>query len=202
MSLPALAVSSVAMAQDKLTDGGMAELKPRQTPDRGEFSLEPAGSRSFSNFSTRCTGCQLCVANCPNGVLRPSTSLLNLMQPEMGFDKGFCRPECTRCSQVCPTGAIQSIHKSEKSSIQIGHAVWMKSLCLPAANGTKCGNCARHCPNGAIEMIEVDGPNGEKVEVPAVDTESCIGCGACEYVCPVRPISAIHIVGHEVHKEI
>jgi formate hydrogenlyase subunit 6/NADH:ubiquinone oxidoreductase subunit I len=51
-------------------------------------------------------------------------------------------------------------------------------------------------------MIEIDGPKGEKVEVPSVDTERCIGCGACEYVCPVRPISAIHIVGHEVHKEI
>ncbi len=202
MSLPALAVSSVAMAEDKLTDGGMAELKPRQRPDRGEFSLVPAGARSFGNFSARCTGCQLCVTKCPNGVLHPSTSLLNLMQPEMSFDKGFCRPECTWCSEVCPTGAIQSIKPFEKSGIQIGHAVWLKSLCLPAADGTKCGNCSRHCPNGAIEMIEIDGPKGEKVEVPSVDTERCIGCGACEYVCPVRPISAIHIVGHEVHKEI
>ena len=124
------------------------------------------------------------------------------MQPEMGFDKGFCRPECTHCSEVCPTGAIQPVTTSEKSSIQVGHAVWVKEFCLPAADGTKCGNCSRHCPNGAIEMIEVDGPDGKKVEIPSVDTERCIGCGACEYVCPARPISAIHIVGHEVHKEI
>ena len=201
-SLPALAVSSVAMAQDKLTDGGLAELQPRQQPARGDFSLKPAGSKSYQNFSRRCTACQLCVTNCPNDVLRPSNSLLSLMQPEMGFDKGFCRPECTRCSDVCPTGAIQPIGRAEKSSIQIGHAAWEKSLCLPFANSTKCGNCARHCPNGAIEMIEIDAPNGDKIEVPSVDTERCIGCGACEYVCPVRPVSAIHIVGHEVHKEI
>ena len=202
MSLPALAISSVAMADDKTTDGGMAELKPRQQPDRGEFSLFPAGSMGIRNFSRRCTACQLCVANCPNGVLRPSYSLKRLMQPEMGFDKGFCRPECTRCSQVCPTGAIQPIDRARKSSIQIGHAVWDKASCLPAADGTKCGNCARHCPNGAIEMIEIDGPNGEKVEIPSIDTARCIGCGACEYVCPVRPVSAIHVVGHEMHQEI
>ena len=204
LSLPALALSAAnAYAQDnKTTDGGMSELKPRKHPDRGEFSLKPAGSRSYQNFSRRCTGCQLCVAECPNGVLRPSASLLHLMQPEMGFDKGFCRPECTRCSEICPTEAIQKISRAEKSSIQVGHAVWVKDLCLPAIEGTRCGNCSRHCPNGAIEMIEIDGPKGEKVEVPSVDTERCIGCGACEYVCPVRPISAIHIVGHEVHKEI
>ncbi len=202
MSLPALALSSAAAAQDKLTDGGMAVLKERQQPDRGEFSLVPAGARSYRNLSMRCTGCQLCVSNCPNGVLRPATSLRHLMQPQMGFDKGFCRPECTRCSEVCPTGAIQPIKPAEKSSIQIGHAVWEKSLCLSSAEGTKCGNCARHCPNGAIEMIEIDGQNGEKVEVPSIDDGRCIGCGACEYVCPVRPISAIHVVGHEVHTEI
>ena len=202
LSLPGMALgATTAFAQDnKTTDGGMAELKPRQHPDRGEFSLKPAGSRSFSNFSKRCVGCQLCVVQCPNGVLRPSESLLHLMQPEMQFDKGFCRPECNRCSEVCPAGAIEPVTVAEKSSTQIGHAVWSKALCIAVSTGTKCGNCARHCPNGAIEMIETEGPNGEKVEVPSVDTERCIGCGACEYVCPVRPVSAIYVVGHEVHK--
>ncbi|MBO4350973.1 MAG: 4Fe-4S dicluster domain-containing protein, partial [Proteobacteria bacterium] len=197
MSLPALAISAVAHADDKTTDGGLAELKPRENPDRGEFSLKPAGARSYKNFATRCTGCQLCVANCPNGVLRPSNSLLSLMQPEMQFDKGFCRPECHRCSHVCPTGAIQPVSKAEKSSIQIGHAEWHFHSCLVTAEGIKCGNCARHCPNGAITLVEQDGPDGKKLEVPSVDIERCIGCGACEFVCPVRPVSAITVVGHE-----
>ncbi len=202
LSLPALAISAVAHADDKTTDGGLAELKPRQNPDRGEFTLKPAGSRSFKNFSTRCTGCQLCVANCPNGVLRPSTSLISLMQPEMQFDKGVCRPECNRCSQVCPAGAIQPVSKAEKNSIQIGHAEWHFHSCLVTAEGIACGNCARHCPNGAIILVEQDGPDGKKLQVPSVDIERCIGCGACEYVCPVRPVSAITVVGHEVHKEV
>ncbi len=202
LAIPALLFTTWARADNKTTDGGLAPLKPRKTPDRGEFSLKPAGSKSFANFSRRCTACQLCVAACPNGVLRPSSALKQLMQPEMSFDKGYCRPECTKCGEVCPAGAITQISRAEKSSIQIGHAVWEKALCLPVAEGTSCGNCARHCPNGAIEMIEIDGPSGQKVKVPAVDSERCIGCGACEYVCPVRPFSAIHVVGHEVQREI
>ncbi len=201
LAIPTIFLSRLARADDKLTDGGLAPLKPRHSPKRGEFSLKPAGSKSFANFSRRCTACQLCVANCPSAVLRPATRLKEFMQPEMDFTRGFCRPECTKCTEICPTGAITPLTMAEKSSIQIGHAVWIKALCLPVAEGTKCGNCARHCPNGAIEMIEIDGEKG-KIEVPAVDSERCIGCGACEYVCPVRPESAIHVIGHEVHKEI
>jgi formate hydrogenlyase subunit 6/NADH:ubiquinone oxidoreductase subunit I len=201
LSIPALAVASVAQAaDDKTTDGGMADLKPRENPNR-TTPVKPPGSQSLKNFTTRCTGCQLCVANCPNGVLRPSTSLLNLMQPEMHFDKGFCRPECTRCSEVCPTGAIQKMTKAAKISTQIGVAVWTMDLCLPATGKDPCGNCSRHCPNGAIIMVEHERDDGSKYETPSVDTERCIGCGACEFVCPVRPISAIHVEGNEVHHE-
>ena len=202
LALPTLLAASAAQAQDdKTTDGGMAELKPRETPSR-EMPVKPAGSQSLRNFSTRCTGCQLCVAACPNDVLRPSSSLRTLMQPEMHFERGFCRPECTRCSEVCPTGAIQRITRAEKTSIQAGIAVWTRDLCLPATGKDKCGNCARHCPNGAILLIEQEGPDGKKYEIPSVDTSRCIGCGACEFVCPVRPISAIHIEGVEVHREV
>jgi len=30
----------------------------------------------------------------------------------------------------------------------------------------------------------------------------CIGCGACENLCPARPFSAIYIEGHENHRTI
>ena len=40
------------------------------------------------------------------------------------------------------------------------------------------------------------------LKIPAIDTEKCIGCGACENLCPARPFSAIYIEGHEVHSEI
>ena len=204
LALSSMAVTSVAAAQDKLTDGGLKPLIPRQAPSRGT-PLKPAGSLSLRNFSTRCTGCQLCVSSCPNGVLRPSSSLATLMQPEMSFERGFCRPECTRCSEVCPAGAIIPVTREEKSSIQIGHAVWIREQCIPVTKGRSCGNCARHCPTGAIQMVPLaqnDDSSRKAPKIPIIDTERCIGCGKCEFVCPARPVSAIVIEGHEKHRVI
>ena len=103
------------------------------------------------------------------------------MQPEMRYNENYCRPECNRCSSVCPTGAIRPISLEEKASTQIGHAVWYHGLCVPMVEGDSCGNCARHCPVGAISMVE-DGARG--VSIPVVDESVCIGCGACAAVCP------------------
>lgn len=80
----------------------------------------------------------------------------------------------------------------------VGHAVWIKDNCVASAKGISCGNCARHCPTGAITMVDYEGPNGI-VKVPAVDENTCIGCGACEYLCPARPFSAIYVEGNEMH---
>lgn len=120
----------------------------------------------------------------------------------MSFERGACRPECNRCSQVCPTGAIKPISKAEKSSTQIGHAVWLMHNCVAVADKVSCGNCARHCPSGAIEMVPLNKDDANSPMVPAVNEARCIGCGECEYVCPARPFSAIYVEGHEVHKSI
>ena len=197
-------VSTAALAQkkkEKLMDGGLAEIEDKVMPER-QTPLTPPGSLSFQNLATRCTGCQLCVSECPNQVLRPSSDLMHLMQPTMSYEHGYCRPECTRCSQVCPAGAIKPIDKDEKTSVQIGHAVWIKKNCVVLTDEVECGNCARHCPSGAIEMVPLDENNEESPMVPAINDAACIGCGACEYVCPSRPFSAIYVEGHEVHKKI
>ena len=196
-------VSTAALAQkkEKLMDGGLAELEDKMAPKR-QTPLTPPGSLSFEHFATHCTGCQLCVSECPNQVLRPSTDLMHLMLPEMSYERGYCRPECTRCSEVCPAGAFQHVDKPEKSSIQIGHAVWIKKNCVVLTDQVECGNCARHCPSGAIEMVPMDANNEESPMIPAINEAACIGCGACEYVCPSRPFSAIYVEGHEVHRKI
>ena len=196
-------VSTAAMAQkkEKLMDGGLADIEDKVAPER-QTPLTPPGSLSFQNLSTRCTGCQLCVSECPNQVLRPSSDLLHLMQPTMSYEHGYCRPECTRCSDVCPAGAIQPVDKDEKTSIQIGHAVWIKKNCVVLTDEVECGNCARHCPSGAIEMVPMEADNEESPKIPAINEAACIGCGACEYVCPSRPFSAIYVEGHEVHRKI
>ena len=186
----------------------MVEAKANVDPTKRSFLLATAMattaalSLSAKNMATRCTGCQLCVSECPNGVLRPSNSLMSLMQPEMQYDRGWCRSECTRCSEVCPAGAIKPIDAVDKSSIQIGHAIVVVSECISAKGEAECGNCERHCPAGAITMVPSDPDDDLSPSVPAINEAACIGCGACEYVCPVRPLSAIHVEGHEVHKKI
>ena len=193
-------VTTAAMAQkkEKLMDGGLAELEEKIAPER-QTALTPPGSLSFQHYAQHCTGCQLCVSECPNGVLRPSTDLMHLMLPVMSYEHGYCRPECTRCSEVCPAGAIVPFDKPEKSAIHIGHAVWIKKNCVPLTDGVECGNCARHCPTGAIEMVMLNEDDEESPMIPAVNESACIGCGACEYVCPSRPFSAIIVEGNEVH---
>ena len=195
------ALATTAMAQEKKkVDGGLAEIKDKVAPTR-QTPLTPPGSLSAKNFAQRCTGCQLCVSECPNQVLRPSTDLLHLMMPTMSYELGYCRPECNRCSEVCPAGAIKPISLEDKASTQIGHAVWIKKNCLVLTDGVDCGNCERHCPTGAIEMVPSDPDDDESPYVPAVNEERCIGCGACENLCPARPFSAIYVEGHEVHHE-
>ena len=196
-------VSTAALAQkkEKLMDGGLAELEDKVAPER-QTPLTPPGSLSFQHFAQHCTGCQLCVSECPNQVLRPSSDLMHLMLPEMSYEHGYCRPECTRCSEVCPAGAIKPVDEPEKTSIQIGHAVWIKKNCVVLTDEVECGNCARHCPSGAIEMVQLDPENDESPMVPAINENACIGCGACEYVCPSRPFSAIYVEGHEVHRKL
>ncbi len=195
--------TTAAMAQkkEKLMDGGLAELEDKVAPER-QTPLTPPGSLSFQHFAQHCTGCQLCVSECPNNVLRPSSDLMHLMLPEMSYERGYCRPECTRCSEVCPAGAIKLVDQPDKSSIQIGHAVFIQKNCVAVTDGVECGNCARHCPAGAIEMVALREDDDESPFVPAVNEEACIGCGACEYVCPARPFSAIMVEGHEVHRKI
>ena len=188
-------------ATDKKVDGGLAEIEDKIAPKRAT-KIVPPGAVSLKNMKNHCTACQLCVSACPNGVLRPSTDLLTLMQPEASYERGYCRPECVRCSEVCPAGAINLIDVAEKSSIQVGHAVWTRELCVPIKDGQECGNCARHCPTGAITMVPSDANDPKSLKIPVVNDEMCIGCGACENLCPSRPISAIYVEGHEVHRTI
>ena len=214
-----LAAAAAVNAQEKTTDGGFAAIEDKQIPKRKTL-LTPPGSISAKNLQQKCTSCQLCISNCPNGVLRPNTSLDGFLQPVMEYEKGYCRPECTRCSNVCPAGAIRPITVEEKTAIQIGHAVWVKKNCIPLRDGKTCGNCASKCPSGAIQMVPIDksykmNEDGKWVDaegkpvkereilrIPVVNTEICIGCGACENLCPARPFSAIYVEGHEVHREI
>lgn len=196
-----LAATAAVRAQEKKVDGGLAAITDKKIPAR-RTPIVPPGAQGLRNMASHCTACQLCVSACPNGVLRPSTKLETLMQPESSYERGYCRPECTKCSEVCPAGAILRITAADKSAIQVGHAVWVRENCVPLTDGVDCGNCARHCPAGAITMVSSNDYDPEAPKIPVVNTERCIGCGACENLCPSRPFSAIYVEGHERHRII
>jgi ferredoxin len=172
-------------AQEKKIDGGLALLIDKKEPERTK-RVVPFGAVSLKNIYEHCTACGLCIAACPNEVLRPSSDLKHLMMPYMSFEKGYCRPECTKCSQVCPTGAILPITPEEKTAIHIGIASVDYELCVVNTDGVNCGNCARHCPAAAIHMVAKDPGDTGSLKIPSVDTELCIGCGACENLCPTK----------------
>lgn len=202
LSTSALIATTAALkAQEKKVDGGLAVIEDKKIPERAT-ALTPPGSLSARNFAQHCTACQLCVSVCPNQVLRPSSDLMKLMQPEMSYERGYCRPECVKCAEVCPTDAIHLVDIAEKSAVQIGHAVWIKDNCICITDGMQCGNCARHCPTGAIQMVASDPEDDDSIKIPIINAERCIGCGACENLCPSRPFSAIYVEGHIMHRVV
>ncbi len=192
------ATTAAVQAQKIKVDGGLSVIVDKKVPKRTAH-ITPPGSKSARNFASKCTGCQLCVTVCPNMVLRPSSDIMRFMQPELSFERGFCRPECNKCSKVCPSGAIQRISHADKTATSIGTAVWIEKNCLSADGEIVCNACERRCPSGAIQMVSY---KGGSIKVPAIDPERCTGCGGCEYVCPSNPYSAIYVEGSNRHRTI
>jgi polyferredoxin len=182
-------------------DGGLAPLKDKKAPGR-KTQIIPPGADNIRGFRKRCTGCQLCVSVCPNQVLRPSSRILDYVHPQISYERGYCRPECVKCSEVCPTGAIRPVTVAEKSATQIGYAVWKKELCIVNTDKALCDLCARKCPAAAITMISQNADDAASPKIPMLDTNRCTGCGACEQLCPARPYSAIYVEGVESHREV
>jgi ferredoxin-type protein NapF len=177
-----------------------AEEKTDLVPIHRENPVSPPGSISLDNFTSHCTACSLCVSACPTDVLQPTFldyGFYGMMQPKMDYWTGFCNFDCTKCSEVCPTGAIQPIKLEEKQLTQLGIAKFVKRNCIVYTDRTDCGACSEHCPTKAVDMV----PYEDGLVIPAVEDDICIGCGACEYACPVTPYKAIYVESNEVHQQ-
>ena len=161
----------------------------------------PPGAGRIEDFTARCTGCQLCIANCPGKVLTPAVleyGLAGFGQPRMSTAGGFCDYECSRCSNICPSGALKPLALEIKKRCKVGSVSWSRDLCVVVTDEESCGACAEHCPTGALTMVEYK--NG--LTLPSVTPELCIGCGGCEYICPVRPRRAVAVTGVREQKLI
>ena len=188
----ATAAAARVSAEEKTTDGGLAEVSWAERHCE-ETPLLPAGAGNAERFATRCLGCLLCAAACPSKCLLPSVKLSRLGKVELDFRYGFCRPTCTTCGAVCPVKAIAPLTKAEKLHTHIGFARWTKALCVRTTAGDECHACEKHCPVKAIRIVG---------GFPVVDTNACIGCGACEHYCPARPTTAIRVIPYERHRTI
>jgi ferredoxin len=149
----------------------------------------PPGALNGERFARTCTSCQLCAINCPSGIIK-SARLLGPVT--LDYNHASCKYDCALCSSLCPSGALKRVAIEEKQWLRIGESVLDTSLCRVLKEKTMCDLCAQACPKGAIFLI--DNPSGLKI--PEVNAYHCIGCGACQAICPVEP-KAIRVIGIE-----
>ena len=180
---------------------------------RNERLLRPPGALDEPEFLSRCIRCGECMKVCPNNSLQPTleqAGLEGLWTPTLAPRIGYCEPSCVLCSEVCPTGAIWQITPREKGwvvgvganqsqPIRLGTAFYDRGRCLPWAMATNCIVCEEWCPVSPkaiyLEDADVVDSSGKTIRVqqPHVDPSRCVGCGACEYACPLQEHPAVYV---------
>ncbi|MEI7850226.1 MAG: 4Fe-4S binding protein [Kiritimatiellales bacterium] len=172
-----------------------ALILPKLGKSSAKPSILPPGATE--QFAETCTRCYACVSVCPAKIIRVKAGggLNELFMPELFFDKGVCNEFCTRCTEVCPTGAIRKLTEKTKRQVKIGTAKIEKDKCLAWADNEYCMVCDEFCPYQAFETQM----NGD-IACPIVIEEACRGCGGCEQNCPaVRNGKAIFV--HPIHPQ-
>jgi len=167
-----------------------------------EYLIRPPGAQDEAELLSRCIRCGQCLKVCLTNALQPvlwEAGLEGLYTPRLVPRMGYCDYSCTLCGQVCPTGAIPRLSLAEKQTVVLGTATIDRSRCIPYSEGTDCLVCEEHCPVApkaiTFNVAEVLNTRGDKmpVKLPVVHPERCIGCGHCEYVCPVGGAAAIRV---------
>jgi len=163
--------------------------------------IRPPGAQDEAAFLSHCLRCSECMKVCPTSGLQPSLfegGLEALWTPVLASRLGYCDYSCTACGHVCPSGAIPRLSLEEKRTQVLGLAVIDKDRCLPWAQDKPCIVCQEMCPVApkAILLDErrvVTQAEGRQdyVQRPRVLTDRCIGCGICEYKCPLEGPAAI-----------
>ncbi|MBW2013108.1 MAG: 4Fe-4S binding protein [Deltaproteobacteria bacterium] len=167
--------------------------------------IRPPGSLPEKDFLKLCQRCGLCMKVCPTNAINPTLTeagIAGFWTPNLIMTQGYCEYTCTLCSGVCPTGAIRKLSGKEKieSPIRIGSAYIDRGRCLPWSGNGPCIVCEEHCPTSPKAIRFIQGTSlsltGKKmnVKLPYVDLKSCVGCGICEFKCPVKGNPAIRVI--------
>ena len=164
--------------------------------------VRPPGVADEQEFLAHCLRCSQCMKVCPTSGLQPvlfEAGLEGLWTPRLVPRLGQCDYGCNACGQVCPSGAIPPLDLDTKRQAVLGMAVVDRNRCLPWASGVPCIVCEEMCPTPqkAIRLEEATTTDGQGdpvvVQRPYVLLDLCIGCGICEYQCPMGGKAAIRV---------
>jgi ferredoxin-type protein NapF len=160
---------------------------------RENAPLRPPGATGESIFSGLCLRCGNCVRSCPAKIIHADVGqagVAGLLAPILHYEKAYCLEDCTACTQVCPSGAIQALKLPEKQRYVIGEALMDGSQCVLALGQRDCNACVRACP---FDAVRIHWDEEQYIAYPIVDWEKCNGCGACEVACPTYGDKAIQV---------
>jgi polyferredoxin len=192
-----------------LAIGGVALFRADAVHQRADDHLIRPPGVIENDLLDKCLRCGDCVRACPTHGLQPAllqAGLEGLWTPLLVHRLGYCDYSCNACGQVCPVQAIPSLSLDDKRTQLIGKAYIDQNRCIAWADHRDCIVCEEMCPLPkkaiTLEKREFATPHGPAVtvQVPQVDRGKCIGCGICEFKCPLSGNAAIrvHIPGTEV----
>ncbi len=190
------------LAGAALAIGGVAFLRADAVRQRNDDRLIRPPGVIEDDLLDKCIRCGECVRSCPTHGLQPAfnqAGLEGLWTPLLIPRLGYCAYSCNSCGQVCPVQAIPAMSLDDKRTQVIGKAYIDQNRCIAWADHRDCIVCEEMCPlpEKAIYLEQRDFANRDgttvTVQVPHVERDKCIGCGICEFKCPLNGNAAIRV---------
>jgi len=159
--------------------------------------IKPPSSLADEEYLLTCVRCGNCVGACPTGILYQQTevNLMAFLAPAVDFSESYCLPDCKRCGDVCPSGALTKFSLEEKKDLIMAIASVDYENCL-LYKQKECNQCKQYC---AYDAVSYELQPSLMNPIPVFDKEKCVGCAACKIVCPAN---VIYIIPHPHSIEI